>query len=202
MHTRAVLLIESTEGDRQILAGDEEAFRAAFEGFVDAWGSDAVWFDPDARVLGSDAGIRLARWRARTVGATGRLALVALAGRRTAAIYLVDDSAMAERLVVGLTGPAGRSDFPGLSFDLVTVGALAPVVEVDESPPGADRDELRVNRDAGPRPLPPRPLLDRDRLCPRCADHPLHVEPLFDGRADDGSALCAACIALADLRAA
>ncbi|MFL5756485.1 MAG: hypothetical protein ACJ77N_09325 [Chloroflexota bacterium] len=201
MHTRAVLLIESTEGDRQILAGDEEAFRAAFEGFVDAWGSDAVWFDPDARVLGSDAGIRLARWRARTVGPTERLALIALAGRRTAAIYLVDDSAMAERLVVGLTGDSGGGDLRGLTFDLVSVGTLPPSVNAVGSSDD-NRDELRVNRDAGPRPLPPRPLLDRDRLCPRCADHPLHVEPLFDGRAADGSALCAACVALADLRAA
>ena len=205
MHSLPVLLVESDQG-RRVLTGSAAAFRAAFAAFVEAWGAPAVWFDPEARMIGSDGGVRLGRWRARRLGIGPGLALVVSSEGSPSSIYLVDDGDAAERVVLALAWRDAESMLdPRLAFDLVPLEVLPDHMDASAADPLAGElggRGLRVRRLAGRRPFPPRGSLDLARLCPRCEDHPLHAEPLLDGRAPDGTPICGACTALDDLRAA
>jgi hypothetical protein len=152
-----------------------------------------VWFDDDARILGSDGGVTLARWRAVWLGRSPVYALVVLVGAEPADIYLVDDADMARRAAVTL-------ERPNVSFELVVLEPLPPTEELEGDPleglPAIRMTARRIVRPEGPR------AAFSDAVCPRCQDHPLHEDPLFDTTFADGSRACVACGALATLRSA
>jgi len=188
MHAAHALLVTGPDRSHQVLLGpDEHAFRHAFNAFVSAWGADAVWFDDEANLLGSNAGVTLGRWRARALGRAPVYALVVSVDGEPADVYLVDDVEMAERAVASLEGP-------GVGFDLVEVEALPD----RGGPPGDEvpgRVEVRARPGSGGRPIPPRAALSTT-FCPRCGDHPLHEDDLFDLRDAEGRRICAPCGAL------
>ncbi len=195
MTTLPVLLFTGVDGTRQARVGADEAeYRRAFCAFVESWGRDAVWFDEDSGLIGSDGGVTIGRWRARRLGTSPSLALVVLVADRPADVYLVDDVAMAERALGALARP-------GVEFELLPLEHLeAGDGARDAADPFLDLPSIRLLRAGQHRPPGPRPAFS-DQICPRCLDHPLHDEPLFDPLLD-GERACLACGTLAALRAA
>ncbi|HEX8941191.1 MAG TPA: hypothetical protein VF763_13610 [Candidatus Limnocylindrales bacterium] len=194
MYSVPILLVSGPGGPPRVLVGEDElAYRNAFGSFIAAWGAEAVWFDPQLRVLGSDGGVTLGRWRARVLGERAGIAVVVSVEGRPADVYVVDDRAMADRVVEAL-------EREGVGFELAELGHLErPASEAAVEWPG-DAAELRVRRSGEIRPVPPRPAT-ADRFCPRCGDQPLHLDPLFDpisGR--DGQRVCEGCRHLEALR--
>ncbi|HXG40472.1 MAG TPA: hypothetical protein VNJ28_05975 [Candidatus Limnocylindrales bacterium] len=184
-----ILLVTGPGEAVRVLVGTEAAQRGAVGSFVARWSRDAVWFDPTSRALGSDGGITLTRWRARLVTPSPRYALVVFVSGRPADVYLVDDVATAERIVLALEGE-------GIAF------ALAPI-EPLEPPDGSseavfDESTVRLVAHGAGRPTPPRAALS-SAFCPTCLDQPLHEDPLFDARSASGLRICVACATLAEL---
>ncbi len=186
------LVITGADGSFQVMVGsDERAYRHAFGAFVEAWGEDCVWYDNDAKLLGSDGGVTLSRWRARVLAGDAPIALVVQRDRQVVGLYLVADADMAERAAAALA-------CDDVSFATVPVTSMPPVDPEKDSLPLTATIRTRSGK---PRPRGPRPPLS-DEFCPRCDDHPLHIEPLFDGIDGDGRRICIACAKLATLRQA
>lgn len=189
-----VLLISAADGSRQVLvAPDESGYRRAFGNFVASWGRDAVWFDDEARILGSDGGVTMARWRARWLGSSPVYALLVLVGAEPADIYLVDDVDMARNAAMAL-------ERPNVSFELVPLEPLPPT-EPHDRDPLEDLPPIRTTAQRIVRPEGPRAAFSEE-ICPRCEDHPLYSEALFDTTFADGTRACVACGALSTLRPA
>ncbi len=192
MASMPVLLVSGADGSRQVLvAGDESGYRRAFGDFVASWGEEAVWFDDQARILGSEGGVTMARWRAQWLGHSPVYALVVLVGGEPADIYLVDDVDMGKRAAVAL-------ERPNVRFELVPLEPLPPT----ESPDGdtlAGLPPIRITPRRFVRPEGPRSAFS-ETICPRCEDHPLYDEALFDVTFADGTRVCVACGTLATLR--
>ena len=191
--TTVVLLASGPGGSFRAFVGvDEAAYRAAFAAFVAAWGDSGVWFDPEARVIGSDGGVSLGRWRGRLAATDPAFALVVSIDGRPADVYLVDGSATAERIVIEL-------EANGAEFALVPLEPLAQMPAGRSSVEADDLRTIQVLRGRGGRPTPPR-ARRAEEYCPRCLDQRLHVDPLFDASGPDGTRICAACGALDRLR--
>ncbi len=185
MKAAHALLVTGPDRSHQVLLGpDETAYRRAFSAFVAAWGADAVWFDDEAKLLGSDGGVTLGRWRARTLGIAPAYALVVSVDGEPADMYLVDDIAMAERAVASLDGP-------GIGFDLVEIERLPELAAASVDDLSTEMS-IRSRAGRGGRPIPPRAVLS-NTFCPRCGDFPLHRDALFDAIARDGQRVCAPC---------
>lgn len=192
MDSGLILLAAGPDNAFRAFSGDDEGdYRAAFAAFVAAWGPDSVWFDPEGRVVGSDGGVTLARWRARITCDSPAFALVVQVAGTPADVYLVDGAPTAERIVLELVGDA-------VSFALVELEPLAKGAR-DGSAPDEDLRAVRVIRGRGGRPRPPRARLGED-FCPRCLDQRLHLDSLFDALTPDGIRVCAACGTLDQLR--
>jgi hypothetical protein len=191
MTSMPVLLVTSVDGTYQVLVGhDEVAYRRAFSEFVESWGQDAIWFDDEAGLLGSDGGVTMGRWRARWLGRKPMLALVVSVDSIVADVYLVDDAPMARRVALAL-------ERPRVGFELV---ALEPLPYDGELPDEDSFAGAAIRRVAGRGARPPGPRgAFSEAVCDRCEDHPLYVEPLLDATLADGTRVCVACAALASI---
>ncbi len=100
MESALILLASGPDNAFRAFAGEEEAaYRDAFGAFVAAWGPETVWFDPEARVIGSDGGVTLGRWRAHLAARPPSFALIVTVAGTPADVYLVDGSPTAERIL-------------------------------------------------------------------------------------------------------
>lgn len=194
MDSALILLAAGPDNGFRAFAGEEEGdYRAAFAAFVAAWGAETVWFDPEARVIGSDGGVTLGRWRARLAAHPPAYALVVTVAGTPADVYLVDGSPTAERIVSQLA--ADEIAFALVELERLEAARRGPGIGAPE----ADLRSVRVIRGSGGRPAPPRARLG-DAYCPRCQDQRLHQDAIFDTLTAQGVRLCGPCGTLARLR--
>jgi hypothetical protein len=194
MESALILLASGPANAFRVFAGEEEAaYRAAFGAFVAAWGPDTVWFDPEARIIGSDGGVTLGRWRAHLAARPPTFALVVTVAGAPADIYLVDGPRTAERIWQELSADE-------VAFVLVELERLEPVRRAgSRRDPEADMRSVRVVRGSGGRPARPRARRG-DAFCPRCQDQRLHSDAMFDSLTAQGLRVCGPCGTLARLR--
>lgn len=204
-----VLLVTGPTGAFEVLVGDGRAVREIVAAFLAAHPTASTWYDPDARELGTDTGLRIARWRAPVLGANPRFALVVTVAGRPADVYLVDESEDAIRVAAALdpvdAGGLAMGAEAGVRFTLVRVTRLGRRHRAGSRSPLRERPRdrrrhgdaaaIRISRGQAGRPRGPRPELDPARRCPRCQTSPLHREPIFDDHDLTGRAICAACAA-------
>ena len=194
MESALILLASGPDNAFRAFAGEEEAaYRDAFGAFVAAWGPETVWFDPEARVIGSDGGVTLGRWRAHLAARPPSFALIVTVAGTPADVYLVDGSPTAERILSELAADE-------ISFALVELETLQSAARArSNGDPAADMRSVRVIRGSGGRPARPRARLG-DAFCPRCQDQRLHLDAMFDTLTEQGVRLCGPCGTIARMR--